>query len=218
MKVFSKEQKTTLFVCLALLGVMTLISCANAKPTPAPAPPLPSPGLPKAPAPGNPQPTPAEAWSPDGVIGSHEYLSEASYGDYELFWVNDAQYVYVAMKAKTSGWVAMAVQPGTKMNQADMVFGYVKDGTVTIFDLFSLGDTGPHPPDTDQGGKNDILAFGGSEQGGYTIIEFKRALDTSDQYDNKLAIGKNQIIWAHGSIDDLRMKHSARGYGEIILY
>lgn len=138
-------------------------------------------------------------------------------GDYELFWVSDQQYIYVGMRAKTSGWVAMAVQPGSKMKGADMVFGYVEDGKVIILDLYSTGDFGPHPPDTDQGGTDDIIEYGGSETDSYTTIEFKRALATGDQYDHELSGGKNQIIWSFGSRDDLSLKHSSRGYGEIDL-
>ncbi|MBU2535929.1 MAG: DOMON domain-containing protein [Chloroflexota bacterium] len=162
---------------------------------------------------------PSEEWKPDGVIGSGEYLSEASHanGAHELFWNSDQQYIYIGMRAKTSGWVAMAVQPGSKMKDADMVFGYVEDGEVTVLDLYSTGNFGPHPPDTELGGTDDIIEYGGAEADGYTTIEFKRALATGDQYDQELSSGKNQIIWSFGSRDDFSLKHSNRGYGEIDL-
>jgi len=172
------------------------------------------------PAPGPTQTTePSEPWLADGVIGIGEYLSEASYanGGYELFWSSDLQYIYIGMKAKTSGWVSMAVQPGSKMKDADMVLGYVEDGEVTILDLYSTGAFGPHPPDTEQGGTNDIIEYGGAETDGYTTIEFKRALATGDRFDHELSSGKNQIIWAFGPRDDFNVKHSNRGYGEIDL-
>jgi len=138
-------------------------------------------------------------------------------GDYELFWGSDQQYIYIGMRAKTSGWVAVAVQPGNRMKDADMVFGYVEDGEVTVLDLYSTGDFGPHPPDIEQGGTDDIIEYGGTEADGYTTIEFKRALATGDQYDHDVSSGKNQIIWAFGARDNLNLKHSQRGYGEIVL-
>jgi hypothetical protein len=185
--------------------------------TPASEPPAPSPGLPQAPSPGEPPAPPSESWSADGVIGSREYMSEMTYDGYELYWANDNESVYVAMKAQTDGWVALGIQPGSRMKDADMIFGFVKDGEVNVFDSFSTGDFGPHPPDTELGGSFDIISFGGKEADGYTIIEFKRALDTGDQYDNKLSTGKNQIIWAYGSADAITLKHTSRGYGEITI-
>ena len=103
------------------------------------------------------------------------------------------------------------------MKDADMVFGFVEDGQVSVFDLFSTGDFGPHPEDTQLGGTNDIVEFGGSEQNGITSIEFKRELGTNDEYDNSLSKGSNQIIWSYGPNDDLGSRHTVRGYGEIIL-
>ena len=103
------------------------------------------------------------------------------------------------------------------MLNADMIFGFVKDGQVQIFDLFSTGSFGPHPQDTELGGTNDILAFGGKEASGFTIVEFARALKTGDTKDNELLKGNNQIIWAYGSTDSLDIQHSSRGYGQITI-
>lgn len=193
---------------LILASSIFSLSCEES--TPAPLPPAPSPAQ---------TAEPSEPWLPDGVISAGEYLSEASYanGALELFWSSDQQHIYIGIRAKTSGWVAMAVQPGSKMKDADMVFGYVEDGEVTILDLYSTGTFGPHPPDTEHGGTDDIIEYGGAEADGYTTIEFKRALATGDAYDLELSGGKNQIIWSFGSRDDLNLKHSNRGYGEIDL-
>ena len=192
-------------VSILLIILVWFGACAEQAPAPVPAPaPLPAPPL-------------EEEWSADGVIKAGEYSGINSYGDYEIHWRSDGQYIYIGMKARTSGWVAVAIQPGSRMKDADMTFGFIKDGEAMVYDLFSTGDFGPHSPDTELGGTNNILESGGREDGEYTIIEFKRALDTADRYDNKLSGGKNQIIWAYGSADDLAMKHSRRGYGEIDL-
>jgi len=161
--------------------------------------------------------TPTVEWTADGVISPGEYAKTRTYGNYELNWRSDQQYVYVGMKAKTTGFVALGIQPGSRMKNADMVFGFVKDGETTVHDLFSTGDFGPHPPDTQMGGTNDITVSAGKEEDGYTTIEFQRALVTGDQYDNPLSSGQNKIIWSYGSADDLEPKHSSRGYGELDL-
>ena len=206
----------TKYLCVASLSLLILVlsifglSCQESAPEPSPLPPAPSPATPA---------EPSEPWTADGVISAGEYLSEASYanGALELFWNSDQQYIYIGIKARTSGWVAMAVQPGSKMKDADMVFGYVEDGKVTVLDLYSTGNFGPHPPDTELGGTDDIIEYGGAEADGYTTIEVKRALVTGDPYDLELPSGKNQIIWAFGSRDDFSLKHDNRGYGEIDL-
>ncbi|MDD4923664.1 MAG: DOMON domain-containing protein [Dehalococcoidales bacterium] len=83
--------------------------------------------------------------------------------------------------------------------------------------MFSTGIWRPHPQDTALGGTADITVFGGTEEDDYTTIEFKRALTTSDSYDNPLNKGNNTIIWAYGYSDDLNIQHSTRGYGTIVL-
>jgi len=177
----------------------------------------PSPDLPKAEEPGEPLPTPAERWSADGVFGDIEYLGEMSYENYEIRWLSDDDYVYIGIRAKTTGWVAVGLQPSSRMKDADMIFGFVKDGETTVSDQFSTGAYGPHSRDTDLGGTDDILEFIGKEEGDYTTIELKRALNTGDKYDNELSKGAIKIIWAYGSTDELGQKHIAKGYGEITL-
>ncbi len=195
---------------IAVLLSLLVFSVSCGAPAPVPAPTLP-------PVPTAPQLPLASKWVADGIINMGEYAGTKTYGDYEIHWASDGGNVYIAMKAKTSGWVAMAVQPGSRMKDADIVFGFVKDGKAIVYDLFSTGDFGPHPPDIELGGTSDVLEFGGREEDGYTIIEFKRALNTGDKYDKPLAKGVNKIIWAYGSDDSLTPKHINRGYGELEL-
>ena len=216
----SKTRTRTLLISGIILLSMLLVSGASCQqqtpqaPTPAPVP-TPGPGLP--PAPNPPPPEPSITWSADGILDTEEYLSEMQYGDYEIRWISDAQHIYIGIRAKTTGFVALGIKPTTAMKDADMVFGFVKDGETTVYDLFSTGNFGPHPPDTELGGSDDILEFGGKEENGFTTIEFKRALDTGDQYDKPLTEGVNNIIWSYGGSDGLTIKHSKRGTGEIQL-
>jgi len=151
----------------------------------------------------------------DGIISDNEYKNSQTYGDFEINWSNDDEYFYAAIKARTTGFVAVAIQPGSRMKDADIILGFVDGSVVSVFDLFSTGDFGPHPPDTELGGTDDVVEFGGIDNGTYTIIEFKRLLNTEDKFDNEIVEGKNKIIWSFSNADGLEIKHSSRGYGEI---
>ena len=190
------------WLMLILISCLLLTACAGPTPT----------------TPSTPNPPPLkEEWSADGIIEVREYHGSNVYGDYEIYWRSDDQFVYMGMKAKTTGFVAVGIQSGSRMKDADMIFGFVKDGETTILDMFSTGDFGPHPPDMELGGTGDITEYGGSEEDGVTTIEFKRALDTGDKYDTPLSQGTNKIIWSFGSSDEITRKHTNRGYGEIDL-
>jgi len=188
---------------LSLLAILILSGCAEETQSPSQTP-IPTALL-------------EEEWSADGIIRVREYHGSNNYGDYTIHWLSDEQYIYIGMTAKTNGWIAMAVQPGSRMKDADMVFGFVINGKVEVYDLYSTGNFGPHPPDAELGGTDDILVYGGKEEGGFTTIEFKRRLNTGDKYDISISKGVNKIIWAYGSNDSLAVKHSTRGYGEINL-
>lgn len=156
-------------------------------------------------------------WAADGVITAGEYRNSRSFDSYELWWTADEANLYVAVKAETQGWLAIGFDPESKMKDADIVIGYIKDGKLTISDQYSAGQFGPHLPDVDQGGSDDILASAGKSEGGFTTIEFKRKLDTGDRFDKVLGKGTHKIIWAYGSDPIFTLKHTTRGSGEIDL-
>ena len=158
-------------------------------------------------------------WVPDGVVTPGEYTGMQVYGDYEIHWATDEQHIYVGMRARTSGWVAVGFNatPGQGMANADMVLGVVDGDDVMISDEFGTGRT-THRPDTELGGTDDILEYGGTEQGEFMTIEFKRALSTGDPYDAVLGEGTITIMWAYSDSKSLTEYHSTnRGYGEITL-
>ncbi|ACJ16364.1 DOMON [Thermococcus onnurineus NA1] len=160
-------------------------------------------------------------WKADGVIGENEYSHKLSLANdkFVVYWRNDEEYLYVALKGQTTGWVAIGFEPSVAMKDADMIFGWVQDGQIVVIDAYSTGTYGPHPPDGELGGTNDILAFAGKEENGYTVIEFKRKLDTGDKYDKVFKPGqKIKFIFAMADVDDFTTKHNiARGSGELTL-
>jgi hypothetical protein len=181
---------------LALFGVFA-ISCREAVNEP----PLPD--------------TEAVTWAADGVITDREYDGSARYEGYEISWKSDGQYIYIGLRAEAAGWVAVGIQPQPLHRETDMVLGFVKDGKASVYDMFSTGEWGPCTADSELGGSDDIVESGGREEGGYTVIEFKRALDTGDGYDGALSPGVNEIMWGYSNFDDPRQKHAERGRGEI---
>ena len=121
------------------------------------------------------------------------------------------------MRAETEGWVAVAFGAGKRMNNGDMILGYVAEGAAAVSDEFNTREFGPHQPDVEPGGADDIPLHGGVETDGFTTVEFKRALDTGDSRDAVLAPGANAILWAYGLGDSPARNHSGKGYGDIEL-
>ena len=154
----------------------------------------------------------------DGVIedGEYDFNLTASGGDVEIHWMVVDTFINFGVKGRTNGWVAIGLEPTTVMKDADMYFGWVKGGTTFTQDAFATGMFGPHPPDIDLGGTNDIDAYGVTEEDGWTTFEFRRLLDTGDSKDNKVpAAGKLHIIWANGANDDWNEQHTRRGKATI---
>lgn len=154
----------------------------------------------------------------DGVIDDGEYdhrLSTAG-GDMEIHWTVANGTVSFGLKGRTTGWVAIGLEPTTIMKDADMYFGWSSGGNARAEDAWSTGNFGPHPRDTDQGGSFDIDGYDVGEASGWTTFEFRRALDTGDGKDRKVpASGKLDIIWATGANDNWNQQHTRRGSATI---
>ncbi|MHB8085720.1 MAG: DOMON domain-containing protein [Dehalococcoidia bacterium] len=156
-------------------------------------------------------------WTADGIISPGEYQNRAAFDDYEINWSNDDQYVYIGMKAKTMGWVAVGFGATTFMNNANIIQGYFSSGKAMVADQYSSGNFGPHVDVTTLGGTYAILNSGGTQANGITIIEFKRKLDPGDKLHAALVKGANKIIWAYGGDNQYLIKHVTRGHGEILI-
>jgi hypothetical protein len=160
----------------------------------------------------------ASGWTPDGVVAEGEYAHSASFGSVRLDWSNDGEFLYMALEARTKGWVAVGFKPGRRMEGADYILGFVKDGQVQIHDAYGDAPTGSHPADKELGGSDDIVAFGGAESDSGTVIEFQIPLNSGDQYDNVLEAGATvQLLWAVGAGDNYTSPHASRGTGSIAL-
>ena len=146
-----------------------------------------------------------------------EYANELSLGKYRLSWSSTDGTIRIAMQADAQGWVAIGFQPGSRMKNADMVFGMMSGSEAVVVDQYSTGDFGPHSADVQQGGTDDVLSFAGVRTSSTTTFEFERGLDTGDSRDVALQRGLPiQVIWAYGSSDSERVQHNARGYAELV--
>jgi hypothetical protein len=169
----------------------------------------------------------SEEWKPDGLVGENEYsrsmvLSSPakqgySGGEMEISWKNDQDYLYMALKGRTDGWLSIGFEPSEWMKDADIIIGAVEDGRATVLDEYSTGNYGPHIEDTMLGGTNDIQSFGGSQEDGYTVIEFKRKLDTGDRFDKAFSPDQSiSSIWGMADTLDFSIKHNV-AFGEAVL-
>ncbi len=157
-------------------------------------------------------------WTPDGEVSKGEYALkyEAPRDEFSVSWKNDAEYFYMAIEGKTEGWVAIGFDPAEWMKDADMVIGGVDGGEAYVRDAYSVERYGPHPPDPDLGGADDVVEFGGSEKDGRTVIEFKRNMATGDVWDKAFVPGQTvKMIWATSESDDSEMRHIIDGKGTL---
>lgn len=153
----------------------------------------------------------------DGLVspGEYDYSESFENGTVTVSWTLGESLAWFAMSAPTTGWVALGFGAEGMMQDADMAIGWVEgDGRVFVLDCFSLGPYGPHPPDTELGGKDDLVAFAAIEKDGVTTIEFSRPIAAIDAYDKPIVPGE-PYIWAYGPTDDFDDYHPVAGYGTL---
>lgn len=158
----------------------------------------------------------------DGTISEEEYQYHYEFqgGYYTLFWSTTSDEIFIGIKGETVGWVALGIDPETRMQGADMIFGWVNEsGQANLRDAMATGPTGPHPEDTDSaiGGDNNISEFNGTQDSTVTMIEFKRNLTSTDTKGDKTIPSEDSvnILWAVGSSDDWDAIHNYKGKAEI---
>lgn len=149
----------------------------------------------------------------DGVIGKNEYVNKQVLDGnaFVLYWQIEGDTIYFAVESSAKGWVSIGFEPTKIMANADMVFGIVGDKAQAV-DAYSTGQFGPHPADTDQGGKDNILAFAGKRSSNGVVFEFSRKLNTGDAKDKPIVVGKElKLIWAWSNSLSFTAKHAKAG-------
>ena len=144
----------------------------------------------------------------DGVIGDFEYPVFHRIGDMGLYIDNDQEFGYFALTSPGSGWVAIGLSPTDFHMGANFLFFSVVDGEIVVSDQYGVSQF-VHESDLGLGGSLDIVEYAGVEDQG-TVVEFKFNLNSGDDYDTVLEIGKSySIIVAYNENDDnFETKHS----------
>lgn len=122
----------------------------------------------------------------------------------------------VTVSAPGTGWVAVGFNPSNRMKDADFLIGYVKNGVVHVSDDFGVANTA-HKPDTEIGGKNDIISYSGSEANGVTTVTFVVPRDSGDPKDAKLGPGQHTVILGYSNSDSFTAFHRKVGKTTIVL-
>jgi hypothetical protein len=113
----------------------------------------------------------------------------------------------------TTGWVGIGFDPSTKMKDANIIIGFVKNGQATVTDQFGTS-ANFHQKDTELGGKSNLSDTSGTEIDGVTTIHFRMPLDSGDKNDRPLKQGAaTTVILAPGpgGSDDLSTYHGPGG-------
>jgi len=98
----------------------------------------------------------ASSWKADGVISHGEYSKSKNYGNFEVHWASNDQHVFLALKAKTTGWIAIGFGAEALMKNADIIEGYVDSGKVTVDGYVQHRRIRSSSPDEQLGGTYDI--------------------------------------------------------------
>lgn len=134
-----------------------------------------------------------------------------------LRWKIETGDLRVKVRAPTTGWIAVGFNPSQMMKDANIIIGYVSNGTATIRDDYGIS-TISHESDITLGGRDDVRDKAGSESTGITEISFTIPLNSGDDYDRTLlAAMRYLVILAYGNQDNFTVQHSVRTIVQIQL-
>jgi hypothetical protein len=161
---------------------------------------------------------PSPLWAVDGVIDLGEYTRSTTVSDVSIHWSNDTNMLRIGLESPGTGYVSIGFDPVRRMEGANIIIGYVREGEAFVRDDFGTGPT-DHAADTDRGGQDNVLSYAGTEWADHTVFEFVIPLDSGDEMDKPLRPGETyEILVAYHDLQDgFSATHSRRGAGEIQL-
>ncbi len=145
----------------------------------------------------------------DGAIEADEYKNHYHNAqiNMDLYWSITGDDIYLGLKSPGQGWVAIGLDPtGPIMQGADILIGYIQNGRLYLADEYAA-DITSHIPDTQLGGRDDLLQKAGSESEQGTVLEFMRKLNTRDRHDQPIASGRRIVMLAYSDSDDTSGYH-----------
>lgn len=135
-------------------------------------------------------------------------FNQITSGKMTLQWKAESGNLRVRVSAPTTGWVAVGFNTKTGKKGANLIIGYVKDGKLFIQDAYGTSVTS-HASDVSLEGTDNITNKSGTEADGVTEIVFTIPLDSGDEKDIPLVIGKTyNALLAYGKSDNFTGMHS----------
>lgn len=148
----------------------------------------------------------------DGKISAGEYANTFQHAasGITLNWSIVGNTIYFGIESPSKGWTGIGFNPsGNRKEGADMYQWFIDKGKLSIRDAVMTKSKGFPRTDTDEGGRNDILASAGTETPAGTIVEFSRKLDTGDTTDQPIQVGKTtKLLLAVGDVANFTKNHS----------
>jgi hypothetical protein len=155
----------------------------------------------------------------DDAVGLETGYSSLVHQGYSLLWRVNGDMLDFVLSYETTGWISVGFDPSRMMQDANIIIGYVADGTATISDQYGTGRT-THRPDTEIGGADSLVNAAGVEEKGYTEMSFSIPLDSGEDSDRPLKPGGTYtVLLGHGpdGADDFTTYHAGRTSVEIEL-
>lgn len=150
----------------------------------------------------------------DGLIaeGEYQYRYHDEATGIELFWTVSGELIYLGLVGPGGGWIGLGLAvnaPQRGMEGLDLLLGAVAEGRLIVRDDYADGPS-HHSPDLELGGRDDILAAEGGEEGGRTAIELVRKMNTEDKFDTPIINDWMVAALAYVEGDDLDLQHGKR--------
>ena len=145
-----------------------------------------------------------------------DYAHKLEAEDMTVYWSLEGDKIHMELAAKTTGWVAIGIDPENAMAGADIIIGAVKKGKFKIEDHYADKKRN-HSPDKKLGGANHVLNPAGSEADGVTTISFSLNLNPAEKWDKPIkADGVTRTMIAYGTgRDSFKTGHKYRAVYDI---
>ena len=147
----------------------------------------------------------------DGKIVAKEYANTFKHTEsgVTLNWQIVGDTISFGLESPSTGWTGMGFNPtGDKKDGADMYMFLFENNKLVARDDIMTKATGAPKLDTDEGGKNDILASSGTLNDKGMVLEFSRKLNTGDKTDQPILAGKsNKVLIAMGESPSFTKAH-----------
>lgn len=138
-------------------------------------------------------------------------------GKFVFSYAVDSVNLVAELSYPTTGYVAVGFNTTKMMKDGNFILATVVDGKPVLSDDYGVSEYS-HKPDTEIGGKNNILSGDCSIKNGVMTMKFTIPLNSGDDKDVVLEKGKPiKVIFAAGKKPDLKSIHSDLGKTTITL-